>query len=92
MEVLGEHAKTEEIVEGMEHDHTEECDHHEEEIFYDEHIWLSLKNASVFVESLEQAHDQHKLDIAHSNSALDQKYANHKEHHNQQTSIQIIFD
>lgn len=47
MEVLGERVKTEEIVEGMEHDHTEES--------YDEHVWLSLKNAKILVKSLEQA-------------------------------------
>lgn len=85
MEVLGEHVKTEEIVEGMEHDHTEECDHHEEEIFYDEHIWLSLKNASVFVESLEQAlisFDEKNADVFQKNAdtyaaqleELDRKY------------------
>ena len=85
MEVLGERAKTEEIVEGMEHDHTEECDHHEEEIFYDEHIWLSLKNASVFVESLEQAlisFDEKNADVFQKNAdtyaaqleELDRKY------------------
>lgn len=57
MEVLGEHVKTEEIVEGMEHTHTEMCEHpiDQDSASYDEHIWLSLKNASILVESLEQA-------------------------------------
>ena len=52
MAVLGDSAKEEEVKEGMqeeeEHDHH---DHHEEdddEIEYDEHVWLSLKNAEMF--------------------------------------------
>ena len=52
MEVMGDAAKEEEVKEGMEHDHdhdAEDHDHdhtHEEgETEYDEHIWLSLKNA-----------------------------------------------
>lgn len=51
LDALGDAAKIEEIVEGMEHEHEHEEEHgeeqeeeHEEE--YDEHIWLSLKNAS----------------------------------------------
>ena len=79
MDVLGEQAKTEETVEGMEHeghdhdhedhdhdrededhDHEEDedeeghdhdhDDHHEEE--YDEHVWLSLRNAAMFCEAV----------------------------------------
>jgi len=51
LDELGDAAKEEEIVEGMEEDHNEEIseildhDSHEEEIEYDEHVWLSLKNA-----------------------------------------------
>ena len=44
MEELGDLAKEEEAVEGMEA-HEEE-DHEEEGPEYDEHIWLSLKNAA----------------------------------------------
>ena len=47
LSLLGENAKTEEIVEGMEHDQEEE---EEEEEEYDEHVWLSLKNASFYVD------------------------------------------
>lgn len=56
LETLGDAVKEEEVVEGMqeedEHDHDhEEHDHehhHEEgEVEYDEHVWLSLKNAAV---------------------------------------------
>lgn len=61
MEALGEGAKEEEIVEGMEHDHEHEEgeDHeegeehdHDEETEYDEHVWLSLRNASFFVNTI----------------------------------------
>ena len=54
LEVLGEAVKEEEIKEGMqadEHEHDENEDHededheHEEETEFDEHVWLSLKNA-----------------------------------------------
>lgn len=52
LELMGDKAKIEEIKEGMEHEHEEEeiedGEHHEEgehEEEFDEHIWLSLKNA-----------------------------------------------
>lgn len=52
METLGESAKEEEVKEGMqaeEHEHDEE-EHEdgEEEPEYDEHVWLSLRNAATF--------------------------------------------
>ena len=43
MEVLGESVKTEEVVEGMQAE--EEGEEEGEEPEYDEHVWLSLKNA-----------------------------------------------
>ena len=53
LEVLGDKAKEEEHVEGMEeHEHEEED---EEETEYDEHVWLSLKNAQLFVTEIEKA-------------------------------------
>jgi len=53
MEVLGDRVKEEEIVEGMQESEEEEHHHdEEEEIEYDEHIWLSLKNASIIMEEL----------------------------------------
>jgi len=56
MEVLGDSVKEEEIVEGMEHDHNheheEEHDHEHEEVEYDEHVWLSLKNAAVLCRAI----------------------------------------
>jgi zinc transport system substrate-binding protein len=44
MQVLGEKVKAEKIVEGMEEEH-----HHEEDEEMDEHVWLSLQNASILV-------------------------------------------
>ena len=59
LELLGDNAYEEEIVEGMEHDHEEEGeehehghDHEEEEAEYDEHVWLSLRNAVFYVNKI----------------------------------------
>ena len=52
MDVLGDAVKEEEVKEGMEdeeHEHDEEEHDREKEVEYDEHIWLSLKNAAVLV-------------------------------------------
>ncbi len=49
MEILGSLAREEEMIEGMEaHEHEEEG----EEPEYDEHVWLSLKNAGIFCEAI----------------------------------------
>lgn len=50
MENLGSMAKEEETVEGME---TDESGDGEDEIEYDEHVWLSVKNAELFCEKIE---------------------------------------
>ena len=69
MEMLGDSVKTEEVVEGMEsehdHDHDEDGDHHDsdQEVEYDEHTWLSLKNAEVICEAIEN--DLSSLDPEH---------------------------
>jgi len=66
LEVLGESVKEEEVVEGMqeedEHDHhhdeDEDGEHHhhdENENEYDEHVWLSLKNAVICTEAISHA-------------------------------------
>lgn len=53
MNVLGEKAKEEELVEGMEDDdHDDHDDHDDAELEYDEHVWLSLDNAGLFVKSI----------------------------------------
>lgn len=80
MELAGERAKEEEVVEGMQerrsltghdhgHEHGDEDDHAhedgaEEEIEYDEHVWLSLKNSVVFVDAL--AEQLEELDAEHA--------------------------
>ncbi|MBP5404574.1 MAG: zinc ABC transporter substrate-binding protein [Clostridia bacterium] len=48
METLGDAAKEEELVEGMQ----EEEEGEEEEGAYDEHVWLSLRNAEIFVDKI----------------------------------------
>ena len=50
MEILGDSVKEEEIVEGMEAEEEEE-----EEAEYDEHVWLSLKNAKVICKAITDA-------------------------------------
>lgn len=56
LEELGDLAKEEELVEGMEgeeeEEEEEEEESEEEEIEYDEHVWLSLKNAVLFVNKI----------------------------------------
>ena len=49
MNVLGEKAKEEELVEGMEDDDHDDDD---AELEYDEHVWLSLDNAQLFIKSI----------------------------------------
>ena len=52
LEALGDKAKEEELKEGMQGEVEEEGE--EEEAEYDEHIWLSLKNAKVLVDEISQ--------------------------------------
>lgn len=64
MEVLGDSAKVEELKEGMqgedEHDHDhddhdhDDHEHEEGEEEYDEHVWLSVKNAKVLCAEIEK--------------------------------------
>lgn len=51
LDVLGDSKKEEEVVEGMQAEE-EESGEGEEEVEYDEHVWLSLKNASVLCQSI----------------------------------------
>ena len=86
LEVLGDKAKEEEIVEGMEeeHDHEEEGEE-EEETEYDEHVWLSLKNSQIFVREISnalgridqknaEAYSEAATSYCAELSALDEKY------------------
>ena len=51
LDVLGDAVKSEEIVEGMEHEHDHEAGHHKHEE-PDEHVWLSLRNAAIICRKL----------------------------------------
>ena len=53
LDVLGDKVKEEEVVEGMEAE--DEDEHDEEEAEKDEHVWLSLKNASVICDAVKDA-------------------------------------
>ena len=57
IDALGSLVKEEEIKEGMQaDDHEHEHEHeHEEEAEYDEHVWLSLRNAKVLCAAIESA-------------------------------------
>ena len=72
IEVLGDRAKDEELKEGMEGEEEEEDDEEGEDHEYDEHVWLSLKNAKVFVSEL--AKTIAKID--ESNKSVYQENAN----------------
>lgn len=53
LEVLGDSAMEEELKEGMEaEEEEEEGEDEEEEIEYDEHVWLSLRNAQTLVSAV----------------------------------------
>ena len=52
MDVLGDKKKEEELIEGMQGEEEEEEEEGEEEIEYDEHVWLSVKNAELFVKTI----------------------------------------
>ena len=54
LDVLGNTVKEEEVVEGMQAEE-EESESEEEEPEYDEHVWLSLKNAKILSKSIADA-------------------------------------
>jgi len=75
LEVLGDSVKEEEMVEGMqesehEHEHEDEAadehehEHEEGEAEYDEHVWLSLRNAAILTDSISKA--LQKIDAANA--------------------------
>ena len=87
MEALGDKVKEEEVVEGMQAEEEEDHDedehehehadheghhhHHHDEVEYDEHVWLSLRNAAALVQTLAQKISE--LDSA--NAAVYKAYA-----------------
>ena len=87
LEVLGDSVKEEEVVEGMqaEEEEEEEEEGEEEEVEYDEHVWLSLKNASVLCDAIAEGiakADAENASVYQANndaykaqlSALDEQY------------------
>ncbi len=91
LEVLGDFVKEEEVVEGMQEEHDldhEDGDHDEDEhehehedgdVEYDEHVWLSLRNASVLTEKISdaiQSIDPANADLYKTNTASYQEKLN----------------
>ena len=86
LEVLGDSVKEEEVVEGMQAEEEEEEEEgEEEEPEYDEHVWLSLRNASVLCDAITDAiakADPENASVYQANndaykaqlSALDEQY------------------
>ncbi len=66
IETLGAGVKEEELVEGMEDEAEEHGDgaEDEEEAEYDEHVWLSLKNACILVEEIAEKLGQTDIENA----------------------------
>ncbi len=77
MEILGDKVKEEELKEGMQgedHDHEDHDHEEEEEKEYDEHVWLSLKNASIFVDKIADAISSLDADNAEKYAANAREY------------------
>ena len=56
LDALGDAVKEEEVIEGMqEEEHDNEREDEEDNLEYDEHVWLSLKNAAVLVRAISEA-------------------------------------
>ena len=68
MEIMGDSAKEEEVVEGMQPEKEEEGKKEEEEPEQDEHVWLSLKNAQKYQENV--------TSYCNQLASLDTEYAN----------------
>ena len=80
LDVLGNSVKEEEVIEGMEPEEEEEEGGEEEEPEYDEHVWLSVKNAEVLskaiADALEKADPDHKDVYQENVSAYSEKLKN----------------
>lgn len=77
MDALGDRTKEEELVEGMQGEEEEEEEEGEEAPEYDEHIWLSVKNASFLTgkiaETLGEADEANKASYAANAAAYQSK-------------------
>ena len=91
MDVIGDKAKEEEVKEGMQaedehnhdkdkdhdekHDQDKEHDHDKDEPEYDEHVWLSLKNAKIFTKKISDVLSDVDKDNAKTYKANYKNYA-----------------
>lgn len=80
MDVMGDKVKEEEVKEGMqeeEEEHAEEAKDgkEEEEVEYDEHVWLSLKNAKIFTKKIADVLSEVDKDDAKTYQANYESYA-----------------
>ena len=77
LDVLGNSVKEEEVVEGMEaeEEESEEESEEEEEPEYDEHVWLSLKNAKVFCKAIADDLSEIDKDYAETYQKNEENYA-----------------
>lgn len=84
LEALGDGVKEEEIIEGMESE--EEDGHGHDEAEYDEHVWLSLRNAATLSEKIRDAiveldpenkelYEKNTADYIEKLNALDNEYS-----------------
>ena len=55
LELLGENAAEEKLLEGMQTEDAHEAEEENGKIEYDEHVWLSLKNAAFFIDEIKSA-------------------------------------
>ena len=79
MDVMGDKAKEEEVKEGMqpEEEEAEEAKDgkEEDEVEYDEHVWLSLKNAKIFTKKIADVLSEVDKDNAKTYQANYESYA-----------------
>ena len=79
MDVMGDKAKEEEVKEGMqpEEEEAEEAKDgkEEDEVEYDEHVWLSLKNAKIFTKKIADVLSEVDKDDAKTYQANYESYA-----------------
>ena len=83
MDILGESVKEEEVVEGMEAEEEEE-EEGEEEVEYDEHVWLSLKNAETCVNYISEKLQEIDAENAEAYKVNTERYINSLEDLNNQ--------
>lgn len=73
LETLGSSVKEEEVIEGMQGEEEEE-EEEAEEVEYDEHVWLSLKNASTICRELSEKIQKIDPENAEAYKANTEKY------------------